>query len=196
MFSELQWTIRKVGDGYIRITVNTGQKPPDKIMNSYGYEARFRKDLKKYGKIERIDLIINSPGGAIDSAYGMLAALYDLKKCKGRVLIDNYAGSAATIVAFGCKAPAYIVPGGRIMVHMPKSAVFAGRGGIWTTYQKLAKRSAVNMIAAIYRGKCKKKRKEILEWMEYNRTMKDWETIEEGLCDGIMTRAEFEKGGQ
>ena len=194
MFSELQWKVRKIKDGYIRITVNTGQKPPDKIMNSYGYEARFRKDLKRYGKIDRIDLIINSPGGAVASAYGMLAALYDLKKCHGRVLIDDYAGSAATIVAFGCKAPVFIVPGGRIMVHMPKAVMTAGKGGIWATYERLAKRSAVNMIAAIYRGKCKKKRKEILEWMENNRLMKDWECMEEGLCDGIMTRAEFEKG--
>jgi len=193
MVSELRWSIFQIKEGHIRIIINSGERPPDKLANSYTYENRFRKSLQKYGEIKKIDLIINSPGGVIDSAFGILAGLYDLKKCNGRVLIDNYAGSAATVVAFGCKAPVYIVPTGRIKVHLPKAMVMANKGGIWTTYQKLSKLSTVNMITAVYRGKCHKKRSEIRKWMEESRCFTALEAMEAGLVDGVMTREDFNK---
>lgn len=195
MVSELRWSITQVRQGYIRIVVNSGEKPPNKLLNSYQYEDRFKKDLEKYGKIEKIDLIIHSPGGVVDSAFGMLAALYNMKKCNGRVLIDNYAGSAATIVAFALKAPVYIVPTGKIKVHMPKTMVMANKGGVWRNYQKLSKLSTVNMITAIYRGKCKKKRSEIRKWMREEKCFGALEAMENKLVDGVMTRTDFDKTG-
>ena len=194
--SELGWTITRVKEGYIRINVISREKPPDKLLNSYQYENRFRKELEKYKPIERIDLIVNSPGGVVDSAFGMLAALYDRKKCKGRVLIDGWCGSAATLVAFGCKAPVFITPTAKVKTHLPKAMVMANKGGVWNSYQKLAKLSTVNMITAVYRGKCKKKRSEIRKWMEEEKCFSSAEAIEAGLCDYLMTRSEFEQGGQ
>ena len=202
MATELGWNLSRVTRGKrvtLKISIYSKDIPPEKaLQNAISYETKFAKHLKRAGEYDDVEIYINSGGGAIDSAYGMVQALYGIKK-PGRILVDNYAGSAATLVLCGMKCMAYMVPGGRIKVHMPSRQIFKGkRGGPWTVYQKFAGALAVNNMLAFYRSRTKRKhsRKDIRGWMEAGKSFTPEEAVAAGLIDGIMTRTEFEKGGQ
>lgn len=203
MAIELGWNLSRLtrnGKTILKISIYSKEVPPNKAFNrnAISYETKFRKHLKKAGEYDAVEIYINSGGGAIDSAYGMVQALYSIKKgTPGRILIDNYCGSAATLVLCGLKCPAYIVPGGRIMTHMPRVHEFKKAGGVWSIYEKFAGMLAVNNIIAFYRSRTKRKysRKEIRAWMERSRRFTPDEAVEAGMVDGIMTRAEFERRG-
>lgn len=201
MATELGWNLtrRKQGDRVtLKINIYSKEIPPNKALgNALSYENKFLKHLRAAGEYDRVEIYINSGGGAIDSAWGMVQALYSIKK-PGRILVDNYCGSAATMILCGMKCPAYMVPGGRIKVHMPAVAVFKRKDGKWTVYQRIANAITVNNMTAFYRSRVKRKksRREIREWMEAGKCFTAEEALENGLIDGIMTRLEFEKGGQ
>jgi ATP-dependent protease ClpP protease subunit len=56
--------------------------------------------LALHGKVDRIDLVLDSPGGLIDAAYKIVCLLREYAKVLS-VIIPNRAKSAATLIALG-----------------------------------------------------------------------------------------------
>ena len=204
MMAELGWTMTRRKDGGIRVTVNSVSKPVEKLMgNRREYYNKFMRHLQKAGEYEDIRIIINSTGGSLASACGMLQALgmAGAKGKKMRILISGRCDSAATML-LKLPWPVYITPTSGIYIHMPSSARYKkdkGGGFSLISCRKMETEAAVGAMEGAYIHRCKanrkkKKRKEIRAMMEESRRFTAEQAVEYGLADGIMTAAEFEKG--
>lgn len=198
MVSELSWKTYMRPGGILRVFVTSVAKNPDKLLrDAREYEKRFLRDLDGIRQpVSRVDFYFDSVGGAVNSAQGMLSAIYRrFGKTPGRVLIDGMCGSAATIVAFGIGGPAYITERSTILIHRPKMLDCMRRGGIWAIQEKAGKSATVRIMLEAYRGKTKRPRKEIRKWIDEGRRFSPGDACEAGLCERIMSRAEFESIG-
>lgn len=204
MMAELGWTMTRRKDGGIRVTVTSVSKPVEKLMgNRREYYNRFMRHLQKAGEYEDIRIIINSTGGSLASACGMLQALgmAGAKGKKMRILISGRCDSAATML-LKLPFPVYITPTSSIYIHMPNNARYKkekGGGFSMVSLKRMDKEAAVGAMEGAYIHRCKsngkkKKRKEIRAMMEEGRRFTPQAAVEYGLADGIMTAAEFEKG--
>ena len=195
MQKELKWTLLKRPGGVLSAMVTSVEKPPDKFLkNAIEYESRFRKELEAAAPFDRINLIIDSPGGSVASAEGMSAAVL-ARKCPIRILIDGRCYSAATIVAYGTAAPVCITSGSRIMFHMPRVLGCKKLGGVWTVVYQWTKLATVNYMLSIYRSKSKQlSRPELKKMMETGAYMSADEAIRKGFADRLTTLDAFLRG--
>ena len=193
MVSELTWKLLKRSGGAILATVTSVDKAPDKLLaNAFEYEKRFRKDLDALGPFVRIDLVINSHGGYVASALGLVSVLTEVLKTRSvRILIEQ-AGSAASLVAFGPGVPVSITPGGSIYLHMPKTERWGRTGGSWKLLEKLQKSSAVKYMSETYANAAGVKRKQALAWMEAGTRFNASEAVAARFCVKAISRAEWE----
>lgn len=178
-----------------RLVINVGSKEipvNSALVNAFEYKQSFLKQINRYGEFEHTDIIIDSYGGAIDSAYGLVDALYTLQG-KGRILIDGQCRSAATLIPAGLKCPVYITERSSVYIHEPRAAA-TNRGGGFALWQKLAKRWDINMMVSFYRSRIKAPRKILRKWISEGRRFDAEEAVAVRFCDGIMKRYEFEKG--
>ncbi len=204
MMAELGWTITRMKNGGIRMTVESVSKPVEKLLiNRREYFNRFMQNLKAAGEYGEIRIVINSTGGSLASACGMLQALgiAGAKGHKMSVLISGQCCSAATML-LKLPFPVYITPTSSIYIHMPNNARYKkekGGGFSMVSLKRMDKEAAVGAMEGAYIHRCKsngkkKKRKEIRAMMEEGRRFTPEAAVEYGLADGIMTAAEFEKG--
>ena len=192
--AEVYMKLYRRSDGVLRAEVITGQVEPEKILASaFEYEGRFRKYLRAAGEFRRLHIVINSTGGMTDSAWGLLYALHSVKK-PTQVLIDGSCGSAATIIACGIRAPVYITDSGRFFIHMPTREHLIKRKGIWTSVQRSVRKRDPRVFAAMYCGRTGKTREQVYAWMKKSTWFSAQEAVENGFCDGIMSREQFDKG--
>ena len=191
--SELKMEIRKVGPARAVCTITSIDKDMRQVLKQpRDYYQKYREQIRAAGEIREVDVIINSPGGAVASAMGLTYALQDIPE--GRILINGFCGSAATLIAFGTSDRVYITPDSRVYIHMPIRKVATRKDGKWTLPERIAKASTTNILLTAYRGKTHRRRHELRKWMEEGKRMTAQEAVELGFCDRIMTRAEFEKG--
>lgn len=202
--AELGWTMTRRKDGGIRVKVASVSKPVEKLLgNRREYYNKFMRHLKAAGEYTDIWIQIDSTGGSLASACGMLQALgmSGAKGHKMRVLIHGRCDSAATML-LKLPWPVYITPTSGIYIHMPSSARYKkekGGGYSMISCRKMDREAAVGAMESAYIHRCKangkkKKRREIRAMMEEGRRFTPAEAVEYGLADGIMTEAEFEKG--
>lgn len=187
---ELKWSIMKKPGGVLLITVTSCEKEPNQIPDAFVYERKFKRMLEPFRPITRIDLIVNSPGGAVNSALGMTKALADEKR-PIRCLIDGQCGSAVTMVALPCRE-VYITPASHVYIHMPKTYGAKKLSGVWHLMSRLQKLSTVNTLISIYRHRLGWSRKDVRQMMKDSRRFTPAEAVETHLVDMIMERREFE----
>lgn len=190
-------------NGKIRaLKITTAETAPNKLKKTgQEYCDAFREKLGEGGKIEHLQVIINSRGGSFYSAAGIQQALHEMNGGKnpeiGRIsiLIDGMCGSAATFVAFGAyeREAVFITPGSRVFIHMPKVYQYTKTGGIWDAVMKVGTIVTTRTFVELYRRRTGQKRWIIRQWMREGRYFSAEEAVEIGLCDGIMTRAEYEE---
>lgn len=194
MPKELKWSLLKRPGGVVQATVTSVEKPPDKLLkNAYEYESRFRKELAAVYPFTRLDLIIDSNGGAVSSACGISAAVLAAKR-PVRVLIDGECGSAATLVAYGTGGKVYITPRSHIMIHMPKVVVCKRSGGIWSFFDKIGKTSTINYMLCLYRHKTRRPKAELRKMLRESRRFSSTEAVMMNFADAITTLETFRKG--
>ena len=76
MMAELGWTITRLKNGGIRLAVKSVSKPVEKLLlNRREYFNRFMQNLKVAEEYGEIRIVIDSTGGSLASACGMLQAL-------------------------------------------------------------------------------------------------------------------------
>lgn len=163
---------------------------PKQVRNGYDYAKQYRDGLERLMPFTRLDLVIDSSGGLVESACGLLDALEDLDR-PVRVLIDGVCYSAATLVAV-CAKETCITPGSRIMIHTPRLASYKKAEGIWSPVTKLGNLATARTFSQAYHDKTGQPRQLIKEWMKAERTFTAQEAVDAGFCDRIMNRWEWE----
>ena len=191
--SELKIRLRVKPNKVLECVIESVNIPKNKVLeNAYTYKDKFMAQLEMLGEFERLDIIIDSRGGSLDSAWGLVDALYAMPG-KARVLIDGQCGSAATMIPAGIKGPVFITERSSVYIHGPQAAPNDRGGKIFALYQRFAKKWSTKMMVKFYRTRIKKPRKTIRQWMENGTRFSPKEAVEVGFCDGIMSRYEFER---
>lgn len=132
-------------------------------------------------------LVINSPGGSVDSGF----AIWDqvqLITSPVTTLITGLAASMGSVLSL-CAAPgkSYATPKSRIMIHQPLlSGVIQGQA---TDLEIQAKEiiKTRNLLCDIYVKKTGKSFEEIEKAIDRDTWMTAEEAIEFGLLDGVVT---------
>ncbi len=135
---------------------------------------------------EKIETVINSPGGDIFAGADIYSALMNYN---GEVeqTITSLAGSAASEVAMAGKC--YMMPSALIMVH---NVSVYGASGDYHEMDKMSEmlKKANQSIANTYMVKSRMSKEEVLEMMDKTTWMTAQEAKEKGLIDGILFMGE------
>lgn len=206
MATELKMQLwHRIDSRAIKCVITSVTKNPRNILNARDYEKRY-KDLlmqlagkENHGKMwDEVNIVINSQGGATDSAYGLLSALwfcYKKMKMKTQILIDGTCASAATYIACGFskkKVPVYITPGSKYIIHNPKRQVFHRRkGGMWDAIVKAGSKATTRDMVNMYANRTGQSKKQIREWMDANKCFTAEEAVRYGFCDKVIQKHEF-----
>ena len=189
---ELKWALYRKPGGVVQAVITSCQKDPSQIPNAFVYEKKFKRMLEPFKPFTRLDVIVSSPGGAVNSAFGMLKAIYDSHR-PVRVLMDGYCGSSATFfVSAADKGQCFITSGGSMYVHMPKLYGREKLSGIWKLLDAQQQLSVVNGMICMYRAKLHWPRREIRLMIKESRRFTAKEAVDVGFADAIMERREFE----
>ncbi len=135
-----------------------------------------------------IDLLINSPGGEINS--GML--IYDVlqsSKAPVRMYCMGRAYSMAALIFASGRDGRFMLPHSELMLHEP--LIEQGIGGSATTVRSISDslleaRKKINQILARHTGRTEA---EIEEATRYDHFFSPQESIDFGLCDGTADLA-------
>jgi len=198
----LHGTIVKNRDGrllYMKITTRE-TSPGRQLPTAQAYSDAFRKSLEQFGRIDHLNLIIDSRGGSYYSAAGCQDCITRMQRAgkigSVRILIDGQCGSAATVVAFAPynNRAVFITPSSRVYIHNPKIYQYTRTDGIWGMIERVGTSVTISTIRKLYSYRTGRKRGEIREWMDEGKHFTAQEAVDVGFCDGIMTRTDFEKG--
>lgn len=142
----------------------------------------FEKELKALGKVDTIDLRINSEGGSVHDAR----AIYNLlnqHSARVEVHIDSLAASAASFVAMaGDKIT--IAESGFFMIH--NARMFAG--GTAEDFEAAAKflRTVNRTIADTYIARTGNSADKVQKWMDAETWFTGQEALDEGFASDIV----------
>lgn len=207
MATEVKMTLanlKRGGEAFaVKATITSIDKPIEHMQRDRReYYERYRKYTRQSGVADasEIQVYINSQGGRVDSAIGITTALCMYKKPM-RILIDGSCCSAATLL-LELPAPVYITPSSRIYLHSPMRMRYKrDKDGVFRMVQteKYGMRlvTAYMVEAVRIRGKQTKHRirkRTIREWIRNGTWFTAEEAVAAGLCDGIMSRTDFERG--
>ena len=205
--AELTWQVNgftRDGKRGLRIRVTSRPRPIEKLLgNKRAYYNHFMYWLKQAGKYAFIDLYIDSEGGSVHSACGMVRALA-MQGWKGkdvRILINGRCDSAATLL-LKLYAPVYITETGSVYIHMPSRVRYVKSGDGYR--EKETSRHGMETTAGMFEGaylhRMKRngekfgKKSGIRAMMEKGHRFGAREAVAVGLCDGIMSRETFDRG--
>ena len=201
MATELKMDLRKRPNGTLRCIVTSVDKPIKQMCRDRReYMEKFQKHLKNAGEFSTIWVEINSTGGSIDSAIGMVAALCQRHEPM-RILIDGRCDSAATLL-LELPAPCYITERSGIYIHSPCTQRYQrqsdGEYKLIKT-ENMALKMSKSYFSAAYRIRGKQshkkiKRRTIKEWLTRGARFSAQNAVDVGLCCAVMTRTEFEEG--
>jgi len=144
--------------------------------------AEFRKQLNELGKVDELDIRINSGGGDVFEGAAIYNALREHKSHKV-VHIDGLAASIATIIA--CAGD---------VIHMAETAQYMIHRG-WTIamgnkneLEKMIVRleATDQMMANVYAGRTSQDLDDILQWMDSETWFGSTEAKEYGFVDQVV----------
>lgn len=139
--------------------------------------------LESKERIQRIVLLINSPGGSVSDGLFLYDQLLHTTKPVITVCMGKAMSMAAIIFAAGSKR--YILPHSKVMIHEP---LIEQTGGNATSISKTAesiqdvKQELVNILVE----HTKKTKKQIEKAISFDNVMNAKESIAFGLCDEIL----------
>lgn len=152
--------------------------------SSWGYidSRSVSAELSKAGKVEEIEVRLNSKGG--DAFEGL--GIYNLLKqhpAKVTVHVDGAAASAASLIAMA--GDVVVMPKNTLlMIHNPVTYAFGGENELRAACEKLSKTKEVSY--ATYAAKSGKSRDDIIKLMD----AETWMTGEEAVAAGFADRTE------
>lgn len=143
---------------------------------------QFAEDLKKLGKVQTIDLRINSDGGVVTDARAMYNLLVE-HPAKVVTHIDGIAASAASFVAMA-GAEIEIAEGGFVMIHNARGATF----GEAEDHERMAAvlRQVNQTILDTYAARTKQPADQLKTWMGAETWFDGKEAVKNGFADRIV----------
>ena len=202
MMNELKMDLRKIhnkktGKTELEIKISSVGKPLQQTFRGNtarkDYREKYLRHLRAAGNdYQSVLILVDSHGGSVDSAYGLLAALQEVlvSRISVTVLITGTCGSAATMI-LGGSWPVYIRPTARIYIHSSRRVVFRRRGSEWEeTGRRAGSRWTWAVLYDIYKNRIRKwskkkiPRRQIKAWMD-GKWFSAEEAVEVGLCDGV-----------
>jgi len=211
MPSEISIKLRKIirrEATVLQMEVGTVDKLPRQLLrNQREYQRKFDGMLAGAGDFDRLDILIDSPGGNIASGMGLMGAVVlNLRRRwrkwedHVRILITRQCSSAATLM-LGIDAPVYIAPGGRIYIHANRIATYRGKGQDWQLVSdRPGSRQGRAVLMSTYKYRIKHRshkkwdKRQAREWMAAGKWFSTAEAVEVGLADGILSMVDFERG--
>ena len=211
MPSEISIKLRKIirrEATVLQMEVGTVDKLPRQLLrNQREYQRKFDGMLAGAGDFDRLDILIDSPGGNIASGMGLMGAVvFNLRRRwrkweeHVRILITRQCSSAATLM-LGIDAPVYITPGGRIYIHANRIATYRGKGQEWQLVSdRPGSRQGRAVLMSTYKYRIRHRshkkwdKRQAREWMAVGKWFSTSEAVEVGLADGILSRVDFERG--
>lgn len=143
----------------------------------------FRKQLSALGKVDTINLRINSPGGSLTDGN----TIYNtLKNHPATIVvdIDGLAASIATIIAMAASpGKLRIASNGLMMIHEPECAAFGNRAEMSRTIEALDR--AQHTIVDTYQKRTGQKKSTIEDWMSKQTWFTAGEAVQSGFADAI-----------
>lgn len=160
----------------------------DQIGESFwgdGVTAKgFRKELKALGKLESIDVRINSPGGNVFDGQAIYQALKDTDY-PVNVYIDGLAASMASVIAMAGDTVT-MHSGAMLMIHNPQSWA-SGDAKAMRTRAELLDKIKDQLITA-YADRSQMDREEIAALMDAETWMDSEEAVAKGFADDISEK--------
>ena len=203
MATEVKMELRKRSDGVLRAIITSVDKPIRQMrLNRREYYEKAREYLRKAGDFKELWIEIDCPGGSLDSAIGITTALCQMHQ-PARILIDGRCDSAGTLL-LELPAPVYITERSGIYIHSPSRERYQrqkdGEYKLVAT-EAWGMRLAKKYFLQTYRirmsqTKHKTRKKTIRGWIENGMRFNAEQAVGAGLCDAVMSRAEFEKGAK
>lgn len=140
---------------------------------------QFADDLKAAGKVDTIQLHINSPGGDVFDGLTIYRLLVD-HKAKVIVHIDGLAASIASVIAMAGNE-IHISESGFLMIHEAWAIALGSADDMRTMADVLDKTTA--SIRDVYVARTGKTADQITNWMK----AETWFTAQEALDNGFAT---------
>ena len=168
---------------------------PDDDLDFYewfgvsAFAPRRLHDAIREASGERLDVYINSNGGAVSAG----SEIYEtLRQYKGgaRIHVTGTAHSAASVIA--CAAESDMAPTGLMMVHCASGRMSGNHADMDHMAEVL--RTVDRALAAAYREKSGMSENEILQMMEVETWLTAEDAVAYGLIDRISTPAEEKNG--
>lgn len=194
---ELKWSLLKRPGGVLQVRISSVDADPRTCcQTSEAYYKKFRAMLAPFRPWIRTDVIVASPGGVVYSAFGMAKALLDEHR-PIRVLLNGFCGSAGSFfVGIADKGECCIIPEGRVYIHASRAVRCVKTGIGWEFRAALTKLSITNAMISFYRSRLHWPRRDVRRMITESRRFTAQEAVDAGLCDRIVTLAEFEREGQ
>lgn len=195
----LKLSLLKNENGVVRATVTSADISPamfdkhrEAVRGTY-YRDMYMAAFDKVRPFERIDLVINSGGGLALSAGGLEKAI-EAQKVPVRLLITGQCASAATWLLM-CTDDRAIVPGGSVLVHMPKKLRIEKEKGVYRLRWSVSNALTLSGLVGLYKHLTGRNKKQILAWMNEGKRFTAPEAVAEGFVRRIVPRYEWEKLG-
>jgi len=143
--------------------------------------GQFQKDLRALGKVEQIDLRINSPGGSVFDGQAMGALLKQHAATK-TVYVDGVAASAAATLAMAGDE-IIIAEGAFMMIHNASGMAF----GDAKEMERMAGllRTVNDEVAKQYADRAKMKVADVLDMMDAETWMTADDAVAKGFADKV-----------
>lgn len=143
---------------------------------------RFADDLKALGKVNNIDLRVNSEGGDVFAGKAMYTLLVDHRAAIA-VHVDGLAASAASLVAMAGDT-IEIAEGAFVMIHNAWTWTIGDASDMRRTADLL---DTVNgTIRDVYVARTKNKDADVKKWMDAETWMSGKEAVERGFADKLV----------
>lgn len=145
----------------------------------------FADALRDLGKVDALDIYINSPGGSV---FDGIAIFNQIRRFNGEKIIhiDGIAASIASVIAMGGDE-IHIAANGMMMIHDPWGVAFGTAGDMRKCADSLDK--VRDTILDTYIAKTGGKKEQISDWM----TAETWMNADEALERGFASKKTDDK---
>lgn len=143
----------------------------------------FQKDLKLLGEVDRINLHVNSPGGAV---FEGIAIGNMLKRHKAHVVayVDALAASIASVIVVSCDE--VVMPeNSMLMIHNPMQGIYGNAKELRKSADDLDKIAGSSVIAYLSKAGEKLNEETIKQIMDDETWLSAQEAYDYGLCDVV-----------
>jgi ATP-dependent protease ClpP protease subunit len=147
------------------------------------------KAVKELGKISRLNVHINSPGGSVSEGLAIKAFLAQ-QSFKKTVYIDSLCASVATVIAFGIGADVHMEDTALVMIHHAWTYASGNAGLLRKAAEMLDKHDEQLKKVYIERTNGTISEKDIISMMDEEYWMDADECLEKGFIDFIEKSAQ------